>query len=418
MDAGRDAKSLLTIKVLRLVRPCLVGPLSLACDTRDLAGDLWMKELKTDVTTVPGLENLSLGQFLRLPQGFGNIYLGETFSSYVCIQNESPVPVTNAVVKIELQTSTQKFILADNRSLPLMKTGDTIDIVMHHEVKEMGKHMLICTITYTIPSSTAVPAEPITIERFFKFQVKKPLDVKTKLYNSESDEVFLEAQVQNITASSICLEKVDLEPSLAFTCVSMNKLSDTELITRKRFGIAVTNVPKLDIPNVMLDTDCSYQFLYRLTPRSEQARLSTNIGKLDIVWRSSMGERGRLQTSQLQRQPPVLNDLRLVVDKVPDASIVDSPFEACCKLSNLTPDREMDLQLELDPTTDGYCWLGVTKSKIGLLGPNQKFSLSLNIFPIRTGIINISGIKITDLKKGEKFTFNDVVQVYVMQNLN
>jgi len=78
----------------------------------------------------------------------------------------------------------------------------------------------------------------------------------------------------------------------------------------------------------------------------------------------------------------------------------------------------MDLQLELDPTTDGYCWLGVTKSKIGPLAPNQKFSLSLSVFPIRTGIINISGIKITDLKKGEKFTFNDVVQVYVMQNVN
>jgi hypothetical protein len=27
----------------------------------------------------------------------------------------------------------------------------------------------------------------------------------------------------------------------------------------------------------------------------------TNIGKLDIVWRSNLGERGRLQTSQLQR---------------------------------------------------------------------------------------------------------------------
>ena len=57
--------------MLRLVRPALIGPLSLACDPRDLAGDLWEKELKADVTTVPGLENLSLGQFLRLPQGFG-----------------------------------------------------------------------------------------------------------------------------------------------------------------------------------------------------------------------------------------------------------------------------------------------------------------------------------------------------------
>lgn len=28
---------------------------------------------------------------------------------------------------------------------------------------------------------------------------------------------------------------------------------------------------------------------------------ATSIGKLDIVWRSNLGERGRLQTSQLQR---------------------------------------------------------------------------------------------------------------------
>ena len=50
----------------------------------------------------------------------------------------------------------------------------------------------------------------------------KPLDVKTKFYNAESDEVFLEAQVQNITNGTICLEKVALEPSFNFTgCYSM-----------------------------------------------------------------------------------------------------------------------------------------------------------------------------------------------------
>lgn len=116
----------------------------------------------------------------------------------------------------------------------------------------------------------------------------------------------------------------------------MNKLNESEILIRKRLGAAISAIPKINIPNVMLDTDCSYQFLYRLVPKSDQARFATNIGKLDIVWRSSMGERGRLQTSQLQRQPPVLNDLRLVVDKVPDSSTVDLPFEACCNLSNLT----------------------------------------------------------------------------------
>ena len=57
--------------VLRLVRPNIIGPLSLAGDSRDLPGDLWERELKSDVTSVPGIEALSLGKFLRLPQGFG-----------------------------------------------------------------------------------------------------------------------------------------------------------------------------------------------------------------------------------------------------------------------------------------------------------------------------------------------------------
>ena len=49
------------------------------------------------------------------------------------------------------------------------------------------------------------------------------------------------------------------------------------------------------------------QYLYCLTPRAEvcaNPRLLkgiTNIGKLDIVWKKNMGERGRLQTSALQR---------------------------------------------------------------------------------------------------------------------
>ncbi len=82
----------------------------------------------------------------------------------------------------------------------------------------------------------------------------------------------------------------------------MNKMNDEEMIVRKRLALPLTYIPKPEIPNVMLDTESSQQFLYRLVPKTEQARLSTNIGKLDIVWRSAMGERGRLQTSQLQRQ--------------------------------------------------------------------------------------------------------------------
>ncbi len=49
------------------------------------------------------------------------------------------------------------------------------------------------------------------------------------------------------------------------------------------------------------------QFLYCLTPLPhvlndpKVLKGVTNIGKLDIVWKTNMGEKGRLQTSPLQR---------------------------------------------------------------------------------------------------------------------
>ncbi|KIH48411.1 hypothetical protein ANCDUO_21521, partial [Ancylostoma duodenale] len=46
------------------------------------------------------------------------------------------------------------------------------------------------------------------------------------------------------------------------------------------------------------------QFLFCLSPKDIHNTVykdMTNIGKLDMSWRTHMGERGRLQTSPLQR---------------------------------------------------------------------------------------------------------------------
>ena len=51
--------------------------------------DLFTKSLASDVNTAPRLTSLAPGALLVLPQSFGNIYLGETFSSYVCVHNDS-----------------------------------------------------------------------------------------------------------------------------------------------------------------------------------------------------------------------------------------------------------------------------------------------------------------------------------------
>lgn len=50
-----------------------------------------------------GASKVAVSDVVTLPQSFGSIFLGETFTSYVIAHNESREKVTNIVVKAELQ---------------------------------------------------------------------------------------------------------------------------------------------------------------------------------------------------------------------------------------------------------------------------------------------------------------------------
>ena len=55
---------------------------------------------------------VNIGQALILPQSFGNIYLGETFMSYVSLHNDSTDLCDSVILKCDLQTATvSRFLL-------------------------------------------------------------------------------------------------------------------------------------------------------------------------------------------------------------------------------------------------------------------------------------------------------------------
>ena len=257
-----------------------------------------------------------------------NIYLGETFVCYVSLHNDSTEICDGLQLNCHLQTVTLRLPLLQTPPPEVgqkakIESGESIDHVLHHEVKELGTHILVCEVNYSSPSEGKK-----NFRKYFKFQVMKPLDVKTKFYNAENDDVFLEAQVQNVTSGPLCLEKVGLEPSPMFKVTSLNHVEedgDQELV----FG-------KVNL----LHPQDSRQYLFSLTPRNDlkvnfrQLKGATNIGKLDIIWRTNFGDRGRLQTSQLQRQTPNHGDLRLVVDSVPSVVLLGEAFKIGCTIVN------------------------------------------------------------------------------------
>ena len=73
----------------------------------------------------------------------------------------------------------------------------------------------------------------------------------------QNDLVFLEAQVQNITTSTMCMEQVTLEPSQYYDVHSLNFHSANNKNTVEIFGCSYMNP---------MDTR---QYLYKLLPKHE-----------------------------------------------------------------------------------------------------------------------------------------------------
>eukprot|EP00088_Acartia_fossae_P068274 TRINITY_DN8624_c0_g1_i4.p1 TRINITY_DN8624_c0_g1~~TRINITY_DN8624_c0_g1_i4.p1 ORF type:complete len:436 (+),score=49.72 TRINITY_DN8624_c0_g1_i4:160-1308(+) len=362
-------------------------------------------KLKEDVNSVDHLEELSLGKLLILPQAFGSIYLGETFYSYICIHNDSTESCRKITLKADLQTSTQRISLVSGQDELKLAPGETIDHVIQHEVKELGSHILVCDVTYSSQS-----AEKLNFRKFFKFQVMKPLDVKTKFYNADKDEVYLEAQVQNITQGIITLDKVLLEPSNIFTVKTLSVEDENEDSESGIFSNCTALQPQ-----------DSWQYLFCLSPKTglsndKLVKTITSIGKLDIVWRTPFGDKGRLQTSQLQRQPPVSGELSVSVISAPSLAQIHKPFPLMLKVTN-NSERTVELQLNLENKAyTNFMFTGVVNNLLGLLEPGGVSKIKVDVIPESIGLQYISGITIRDLLLGRDYVFTDLVQVLTLSD--
>jgi trafficking protein particle complex subunit 13 len=120
-------------------------------------------------------------ELLTLPSSFGAIQLGETFSSCLCVNNEANVDIEAVTLKVDIQTASTKVQLTEFGGLDhVLTAGDTLENIVQHEIKELGQHVLACTVTYRLPPHARHapgPAEDIgdptlqTFRKFYKFAV-------------------------------------------------------------------------------------------------------------------------------------------------------------------------------------------------------------------------------------------------------
>ncbi|KAJ7184179.1 hypothetical protein C8R46DRAFT_452363 [Mycena filopes] len=331
-DGPGPSGHLLSLKVMRVSRPALASawqpfysssPSFSAHSTASILSLQGKTPLPTHPKTLRDLTYAS--ELLTLPSSFGSIQLGETFSSCLCVNNEAQVEVEAVTMKVEMQTVTSKVVLAEfGGSDARLAVGDTLENVVHHEIKELGQHVLACTVTYRLPPgsrSAPGPAEDPndpalqTFRKFYKFAVTNPLSVKTKVHaprspsammsNVEREKVFLEVHIQNLTTETMWFER------MRFECADEWDVVDANLIDVDREAEEPESI--FSGSTALMQPQDMRQYIYilsrkvtTLAPIVLAPGSVIPLGRLDISWRSSYGEPGRLLTSMLSRRIPLI----------------------------------------------------------------------------------------------------------------
>ncbi|CAO3626981.1 unnamed protein product [Cunninghamella echinulata] len=330
-------------------------------------------------------------------------------------------------MKVELQTSSQRFSLYDTLKQPqlILQPNQTHDVTVSHEIKELGVHILVCSVFYTTPDG-----KKRNFRKFYKFQVSNPLAVKTKLNNVADGRVCMEAQVQNVSQGPMYLERMKFEPSDYFHFDDLNY----HLSSQKQQSI---------FDDAFIHPQDIRQYLYILTPKSTNkdkiARTTNALGKLDIVWRSAMGDMGRLQTSQLTRKVPILDDIEVqpmsatvyinhnkndtdddhnINITTTDKILLENPFILKLKIYNHSA-QNMNLLLSINKAKMGSVLLsGLSTYSLGELGPSDSLETQLEFFPLTPGLQRLGGLKIRDLTSGYTKDIDHLCDVFVLTNSN
>ncbi|XP_073121588.1 uncharacterized protein [Henckelia pumila] len=150
------------------------------------------------------------------------------------------------------------------------------------------------------------------------------LCITSTLQHRNEENTFLEACIENNTKSNLYMDQVEFEPAQNWTATVLkadSHLSERNLLTRKVFKE----------PILIRAGGGIYNYLYQLRLSSQDsARVklegSNILGKLQITWRTNLGEPGRLQTQNILGNPITRKEIELQAVEVPSVIIMEKPF--------------------------------------------------------------------------------------------
>ncbi|XWS18369.1 hypothetical protein CRYUN_Cryun32bG0037600 [Craigia yunnanensis] len=285
---------------------------------------------------------------LVLPQSFGAIYLGETFCSYISINNSSNFEVRDVIIKAEIQTERQRILLLDTSKSSV------------ESIRASGHYDFLWNMM----------SRNLELIRWFALHCTMMVMENENIFHSFSSSL-LRTHYQLGQRSALSRE-----------------IFKPPILVRSGGGI--------------------HNYLYQLklsSTGSAQVKVEgTNIlGKFQITWRTNLGEPGRLQTQQILGTPISHKEIELQVLEIPSPINLDRPFSVHLNLTNHT-DRE------LGPFEIWLSQSSALEEKIVMINGLQTMALlqleafnstdfHLNLIATKLGVQRISGITVSDTRE-------------------
>ncbi|KAH9817843.1 hypothetical protein DFH28DRAFT_1219668 [Melampsora americana] len=259
---------------------------------------------------------------LILPDSFGIIYLGQTFHALLSVQFDptQSIDALTSINSLSIQSSLER---------------NGLECAVKHQIKELGLHTLICTVTYdqlqSVQSQDLDSSNPTTrisrsFRKVYKFQVLNPFSVKTKVFVPSTHQtlnqtqilpstlnaifsptlrhqLYLEVQIQNQSSQPIIFQHVKLipperesKPEEEEEEQEQERLEVVDLNLNSKTNCLPPSISHLSVGD-------SNQFLFQIIQSSlPSSNQSTQVlGRLDLSWFTQMGETGRLMTNGLTR---------------------------------------------------------------------------------------------------------------------
>ncbi|KAK9056310.1 hypothetical protein SSX86_027400 [Deinandra increscens subsp. villosa] len=234
------------------------------------------------------------------------------------------------------------------------------------------------------------------------------------------ETTYLETCLENNTKSNLFMDQVEFEPAPRWSATILK--ADAHHSEKGGF----TSECKTEIfkPPILIRSGGgihNYLYALKMSPAPTKGEGSNVLGKLQITWRTNLGEPGRLQTQQIIGNPVTRKEIDLKAVEVPSVIILEKPFLVHLSLTNLTGKKlgpfEVWISLTESKEEKAVMISGLQRMDLPVVEAFASLEFQLNLISAKLGVQKITGITVFDTM--EKKTYDPLpdLEIFVDTDL-